>query len=56
MKILGARKRDQWLHPDLQAVGLLFHEHHLVLIEAKAREVAVVSPVEKLAARVWALG
>jgi hypothetical protein len=34
-----------WLHPDLQAMRLLFHEHRLVLVVTQPSEVAVVSPV-----------
>ena len=35
-------------------MGLLLHEHYLLLIVAKTREVAVVSPVKELAALVGA--
>ena len=31
----------------LAAMGLLLHEHHLVLVEAQAGEVAVVRPIEE---------
>ena len=46
---------DQWLHPDLQSVRLLFHEHRLVLIVTQPGEVAVIGPVKELAALVGAL-
>ena len=52
---LGCPQRNKRLHPDLKAVRRLFHEHGLVLVVTQAGEVAVVSPVEELAARIGAL-
>src|ERR1700730_937338 len=52
---LWRAQRDQRLHPDLQAVCVLLHEHGLVLVIAQPGEVAVVGPIEELAALARAL-
>src|SRR5438132_7165886 len=52
---LGRAQRDQGLHPNLQPMRLLLHEHCLVLVVAQPGEVAVVGPVEELATLVRAL-
>ncbi len=56
---IGAQIEQHWkaqlnhrLLPDTEALGLLFEEHRLPLIVAKASKVAVVGPVEELAALV----
>ena len=46
---------DQRLRPHLKPMRLLFHEHSLPLVVAKTGKVAVVGPVEELAALVGAL-
>ena len=46
---------DHRLRPDIEAVRLLLQEHRLPLLVAKPGEVAVVGPVEELAALVRAL-
>ena len=55
MKQLWRTQRNKRLHPDLEAVRRLFHEHCLVLVVTQAGEVTIVSPVEELAARIGAL-
>ncbi len=52
---LRQAKLHHRLRPDSQAVRLLLQEHRLPLIVAKAREVAVIGPVEEFAALVRAL-
>src|SRR5208282_5866571 len=52
---LGRAQLNQWLHPNLQAVRLLLQEHRLVLVVAEPGEVAIVGPVEELAALVGPL-
>ena len=46
---------DQGLHPDLEAMRRLFHEHGLVLVVAQSGEVAVIGPVEEFVALVGTL-
>ena len=47
-------KLNHWLRPDVEPMGLLFHEYGLPLVIAQTGEVAVVSPVEEFAALVRA--
>jgi len=51
----GHAELHQRLGPDIEAVRPLFQEHRLPLLVTKAGEVAVVGPVEELAALVLAL-
>ena len=44
-------QRDEWLFPDLQAMGALFSEDDLPLVIAEAHERALVIEVEELVAR-----
>ena len=46
---------DERLLPDIEAFGLLLQEHRLPLLVAKAGKIAVVGPVEELAALVRTL-
>ena len=48
-------KLNHRLRPDVEPMRLLFHEDRLPLVVAKSGEVAVVGPVEELAALVGAL-
>ena len=50
LKRSGARSGDERLLPDFQALVLLLEEDDLPLVVAQAGEVAVVGPVEELAA------
>ena len=52
---LRQAKLHQRLRPDIKAMRLLLHEHCLPLVVAKAREVAVIGPIEEFAALVRAL-
>ena len=49
---LGCAQGHEWLHPDLQAMRRLFHENHFILIVAQPSQVAIIGPVEELAALV----
>src|ERR1700730_2504444 len=51
----GKPQLHHWLLPYTEAFGLLFEEHRFPLIITKASQVAVVGPVEELAAFVWPL-
>ena len=55
LNMFGARNGTKRLHPDFQAMRLLLHEHHLVLVVPQAGEVAIVRPIEELAALVGAV-
>jgi hypothetical protein len=46
----GQAQLHQWLGPDIETMRSLLQECRLPLIIAQASKVAVVSPVEKLAA------
>src|ERR1700693_27707 len=52
---LGRTQLNQRLHPDLEALRWLLHEHRLVLVVAEACEVAVIGPVIKFVALVGSL-
>ena len=47
---LWRAKRHKRLHPDFQPIRLLLQECDLVLVEAQAGEIAIIGPVEELAA------
>src|SRR6266567_4734508 len=51
----GQAQLHHRLRPDIEAMRLLLQEHRLPLLVAKAGEVAVIGPVEELAALVRAL-
>src|SRR5438034_1247923 len=48
-------KLNHRLRPHVEAMGLLFQENGLPLLVAQTREVAVIGPVEELAALVGTL-
>ena len=52
---LRGAQRHQRLHPDLEPVRLLLHEHRLVLVVAQAGKIAVVGPIEERPPRVLGL-
>src|SRR5215467_4717695 len=51
----GRTQRHQRLHPDIETMRLLLHEHSLPILVAKTGKVAVVGPVKELATLVRAL-